>query len=228
MRVRRQRAHAFDAHVRACIRARIRIPVRCCTARAEPDPMDRGGNGTRGETSMRDVVATARIHTHTRAHKTARGRVCAGPYRRIDIARVRERVSNIAGHHVVARARAHRSATTRDARGAYVRAFRADVTAVCITDVIKITEVRAAMHNARYACARYRTTEIRIRAARSVLRNRICGAANRARPTRPVRGDDLPNADRILVTVSVSDLAPLSGYDFTPLFGILHHSRWLL
>lgn len=31
-------------------------------------------------------------------------------------------------------------------RGAYV--FRADGTAVCITDVIKITEVRAAMHNA--------------------------------------------------------------------------------
>lgn len=30
--------------------------------------------------------------------------------------------------------------------GAYV--FRADGTAVCITDVIKITEVRAAMHNA--------------------------------------------------------------------------------
>lgn len=33
-------------------------------------------------------------------------------------------------------------------RGAYV--FRADGTAVCITDVIKITEVRAAMHNAWY------------------------------------------------------------------------------
>lgn len=31
-------------------------------------------------------------------------------------------------------------------RGAYV--FRVDGTAVCITDVIKITEVRAAMHNA--------------------------------------------------------------------------------
>jgi len=68
------------------------------------------------------------------------------PHVRTCVAIVAVRVTVSARTWTRARARAR-------ARSPRLRAFRADVTAVCITDVIKIAGVRAAVHNARYACA---------------------------------------------------------------------------